>query len=114
VALQTRVSAATSFPLKVANFNAAVLFLFRSKERDKQKALDYPNSVPKRAEQKQSNRSGQARDCRQKARLHGGLKSAGFLLFPAAFFVWGTQRGRAGLSKAAGAAGIQLLPKFMP
>jgi hypothetical protein len=42
----------------VANFNAAVLFLFRSKERTKQKAVDGPNPVLKRAKQKQLDRSG--------------------------------------------------------
>jgi hypothetical protein len=61
--------------------------LFRSKERNKQKAVDNPNFVPKRAEQNQSNRSGLARDFRQKRRAaRGTLSRRLFLSFPAASF----------------------------
>jgi hypothetical protein len=51
-------SARYPFLLKAANFNAA-FFLVRSKDRTKQKAVDGPNPVPKRAERNQLARSGE-------------------------------------------------------
>jgi hypothetical protein len=64
------------------------LILFRSKDRNKRKAEDSPNSVPKRAERNQSDCSGEWREtAAKKASCTWTQGPPVFLPFLTAFFV---------------------------